>query len=149
LFEPSGAEESLTRGPADAGTETSLQTEGTEQAENKKAEVTARLEEDPATEASPGKAHQIDLAKIKDRSECEAFLDGIYGAGLRDNASRFQSCSERGGRTVSYQQPGCKDPIWSRMEGPELCRPLVEYACEVFRRKSDFLAQCDQQLAKR
>jgi hypothetical protein len=53
------------------------------------------------------------------------------------------------GQTVFYDQPGCKDPIWSQMEGPKRCRPLVEYACEVFRRKSDFLAKCDAQLAKR
>ena len=144
LFESRGAEESLTPRSADAEAEKRLQTEETQQPTQKKeAEATAntlhaRLEDEPRKEASPEKEHRIDLAKIKDRSECEAFLDGVYGAGLRDNASRFQTCSKGNGEIVFYQQPGCTDPIWSQMEGPKRCRPLVEYACEVFRRKSDF-----------
>jgi hypothetical protein len=148
LFE--GAEASPTRRLADAEAEKPHQTEQIE----KQAEVTAktlhaRLEEEPTKEASPGGMHWFDLAKIKDRSECEAFLDGVYEDGLRNNASRFRTCLSEGGRTVLYQQPACKDPVWSQIEGPERCRPLVEYACEVSRRKSDFLAKCDQQLAKR
>jgi uncharacterized protein YgiM (DUF1202 family) len=157
LFESRGAEESLTRSSADAEAEKRLQTEETKQrTQKKKAEVTAntlhaRLEEEPRKEASPENPYQIDLAKIKDRSECEAFLDGVYEEGLRDNASRFQAClnQNKAGKIVFYQQPGCKDPIWSQMEGPKRCRPLVEYACEVFRRKSDFLAKCDERLAER
>jgi hypothetical protein len=149
LFEPRGADESPTRRSADAGAEERLQAEEIEQqTQNKQAEVTAKLEQEPRKEASPQGMHQIDLAKIQDRSECEAFLDGVYGDGLRNNASRFQTCLNQGGETVFYNQPGCTDPIWSQMEGPKKCRPLVEYACEVFRRKSDFLAKCDERLAK-
>ena len=98
LFESRGAEELLTRRSADAEAEKRLQTEETkQQTQKKKAEVTAntlhaRLEDEPRKEASPEKAYRIDLAKIKDRSECEAFLDGVYGDGLRDNASRFRAC---------------------------------------------------------
>jgi uncharacterized caspase-like protein/uncharacterized protein YgiM (DUF1202 family) len=157
LFESGDAEESLTRRAADADAEKRLPTEETKQpTQNKKAEVTAntvhaKLEQEPRKEASPEKMHQIDLAKITDRSECEAFLDSVYEKGLRDNASRFQTClnEHEGRQIVFYQQPGCTDPVWSQMEGPKKCRPLVEYACEVFRRKSDFLAKCDEQLAKR
>ena len=155
LFESGGAEEALTRSSEDAEAEKRLQAEETKQrTQTKKPEVTAntlhaRLEEEPGEEASPENPYRIDLAKIKDRSECEAFLDGIYEEGLRDNASRFQSCLKQAGQIVFYDQPGCTDPIWSQMEGPRKCRPLVEYACEVFRRKSDLLAQCDRQLAKR
>jgi hypothetical protein len=155
LFEPRGAEESPTRRSADAAADERLQTEEIPQ-RTQKAEVTAntlhaRLEEEPRKEASPENPYEIDLAKIKDRSECEAFLDGVYEDGLRDNASRFQACLNQNkvGQIVFYDQPGCKDPIWSQMEGPKRCRPLVEYACEVFRRKSDFLAKCDEQLARR
>jgi hypothetical protein len=161
LFESPGAEESLTRSPADAEAEKPLQTEEIQQ-RTRKAEVPAntlhaRLEEEPRKEASPDKGHRIILSEVKDRSECEAFLDGVYEDGLRDNASRFQTCqgdhrsrgSEALNKIVFYQQPGCKDPIWSQMKGPERCRPLVEYACEVFRRKSDLLAECDKHLAKR
>jgi hypothetical protein len=157
LFESRAAEESLTRRSADAGAEKRLQTEEIKQGtQKKKAEVTAnslhaRLEEEPRKEAPPENPYRIDLTNIKDRSECEAFLDSVYGDGLRDNASRFQACLNQNkvGQIVFYQQPGCKDPIWSQMEGPKRCRPLVEYACEVFRRKSDLLAECDKYLAKR
>jgi hypothetical protein len=155
LFESRGAEESPTRRSADAAAEERPQTEEIPQ-RTQKAEMTAntlhaRLEEEPTKEASPENPYQIDLAKIKDRSECEAFLDGVYGDGLRDNASRFRACLNQNkvGQIVFYDQPGCKDPIWSQMEGPKRCRPLVAYACEVFRRKSDFLAKCDEQLARR
>ena len=155
MFESRGAEESLTRSSADAEAEKRLQTEETKQ-QTQKAEVTentlhARLEEEPRTETSPDNPYRIDLAQVKDRSECEAFLDRIYGDGLRDNASRFRACLNQNkvGQIVFYQQPGCKDPIWSQMEGPKRCRPLVAYACEVFKRKSDLLAECDKQLAKR
>ncbi len=111
----------------------------------------ARLEDEPRTAASPENPYRIDLAKVEDRSECEAFLDRVYGEGLRDNASRFQACLTQNdaGKIVLYQQPGCQDPVWSRMEGPKRCRPLVEYACEVFRRKSALLAECDKHLAER
>ena len=163
LFESRGAEESLTRRSADAEAEKRLQTEEIKQrTQKKKAEVTAntlhaRLEDEPRKEVSPEKGHRIILSEIKDRSECEAFLDGVYEDGLRDNASRFRTCqgdhrsrgSDALNKIVFYQQPACKDPIWSQMEGPERCRPLVEYACEVFRRKSDLLAECDKHLAKR
>jgi uncharacterized protein YgiM (DUF1202 family) len=157
LFESRGAEESLTRRSADAEAEKRLQMEEIkQQTQKKEAEVTAdtlhaRLEEEPRKEASPENPYRIVLSNIKDRSECEAFLDSVYGDGLRDNASRFQACLNQNkvGQIVLYQQPGCKDPIWSQMEGPKRCRPLVEYACEVFRRKSELLAQCDEQLAKR
>jgi uncharacterized protein YgiM (DUF1202 family) len=155
LFESRDDEESLTRRAADAQAEKRPQTEETKQpTQEKKVEATAntlhaRLEDEPSKEASPNREHRIDLTKIQNRSECEAFLDGVYGAGLRDNASRFQSCLKQAGQIVFYDQPGCTDPIWSQMEGPRKCRPLVEYACEVFRRKSDFLAQCDEQLARR
>jgi hypothetical protein len=163
LFKSPGAEESLTRRSADAEAEKLPQTEEIEQRTQKeKAEVTAntlhaRLEDEPRNEASPDKGHRIILSEVKDRSECEAFLDSVYEDGLRDNASRFQTCqgdhrsrgSEALNKIVFYQQPGCKDPTWSQMKGPERCRPLVEYACEVFRRKSDLLAECDKHLAKR
>jgi hypothetical protein len=157
LFESRGAEESLTRRSADAEAEKRLQMEEIkQQTQKKEAEVTAntlqaRLEEEPRKEASPESPYRIVLSNIKDRSECEAFLDRIYGDGLRDNASRFRACLNQNkvGQIVFYQQPGCKDPIWSQMEGPKRCRPLVAYACEVFKRKSDLLAECDKQLAKR
>jgi uncharacterized caspase-like protein len=157
LFETRGAEESLTRRSADPQPEERRETRETEQQTQKQpAEapantVHARLEDQPGKEASPEQTHWFDLAKVQNRSECEAFLDGVYGDGLRNNASRFETCSKEagGGAIVLYQQPACKDPTWSQIKGPERCRPLVEYACEVFRRKSDFLAKCDQQLAKR
>ena len=155
LFESRGAEESLTRSSADAEAEKRRQTEEIKQRTPKQqAKVTAnpvqaRLEDQPRKETSPEKLYWFDIAKIKDRNECEAFLDGVYGDGLRDNASRFQTCLNDGGRSVLYQQPACKDPIWSQVEGPERCRAFVQYACEVFTRKSDFLAKCDQRLAKR
>jgi hypothetical protein len=157
LFESRGAEASLTPRSADAEAEKRGQTaEMNQQSPDKPAEapantVHARLEEAPGKDSSPGKMYWFDIANVKDRSECEAFLDGVYGNGLRDNASRFQTCSKEGGGgpIVSYQQPGCKDPVWSQMQGPERCRVLVEYACEVSRRKSDFLAKCDQHLTRR
>lgn len=157
LLESRGAEEALTRSSADAEAEKRLQAEETtQQTQRNEAEVTAntlhaRLEDEPRKEASPENPYRIDLAQINDRSECEAFLDGVYEDGLRDNARRFQACltQNKVGQIVLYQQPGCKDPIWSQMEGPKRCRPLVEYACEVFRRKSDFLAKCDERLANR
>jgi hypothetical protein len=112
----------------------------------------ARLEEEERKEAAPrGNVREIDLAKVNNLGECETFLDGVYGEGLQVNQSRFEICSRgsRGGPRIRYQEPGCTDPIWSEMEGPERCRSFVSYACDIYSRKMNFLAKCEAQLAKR
>ena len=125
--------------------------QGVEPDETNEAQI-ARLEEEERKEAAPrGNVRELNLAKVNNLGECEAFLDGVYGDGLQVNDSRFQTClsPSRGGRPVRYQQPGCTDPIWSQMEGPERCRPFVSYACEIYSRKMNFLAKCEAELAKR
>jgi hypothetical protein len=139
LFRVPGSEKPLTR-------QTPVEPDETNEAQ------IARLVEEERKEALPrGNVRQLDLAKVNHLGECEAFLDGVYEDGLQVNGSRFQTCSNlrRGGPPVRYQQPGCTDPIWSQMEGPERCRPFVSYACEIYSRKMNFLAKCKAELAKR
>jgi hypothetical protein len=93
----------------------------------------------------------LNLARINNLGECETFLDGIFGEGLQVNERQFQLClrGSRGGPRIRYQQPGCADPIWSQMEGPERCRSHVSYACDIYSRKMDFMTKCEAALAQR
>jgi hypothetical protein len=110
----------------------------------------ARLEEEERKEAAP-QGNMLNLARINNLGECETFLDGIFGEGLQVNERQFQLClrGSRGGPRIRYQQPGCADPIWSQMEGPERCRSHVSYACDIYSRKMDFMAKCEAALAQR